>query len=119
MQQKDLGAVARGVGMVPPQEQVVIIQAEAEVRPAGDATKSSALKPDRSTQTDRHAQLSRPGHSFRRSVSFASQESQSSSSEHQGLVFHVDSGNVSRDDAMQSLTAIAQVLTSPAPLLYL
>ena len=95
--------------MVPPQGQVVIIQAKAEVTPAGDGTNFSALKPDRTTQTDRHTQLSRPGRSFHRSVSFASNESQPSSSQHQGLVFHVDNGNVSQDDALQSLSAIAQV----------
>ena len=95
--------------MVPPQGQVVMIQAKAEVRPAGDGTKSSALKPDRATQTDRQTQLSRPGRSFGRAVSFASQDCQPSSSEHQGLVFHVDNGRVSQDDALQSLNAIAQV----------
>ena len=103
------GAVARGVGMVPPQGQVVIIQARAELRPASTGTKFSALKPDRTTQIDRQAQLSRPGCSFRHSVSFANQGCQPSSSEHQGLVFHVDNGNVSQDDALQSLNAIAQV----------
>lgn len=102
-------AVARGVGMVPPQGQVVIIQAKTEVKPAGNSTKFSALKPDRTTQTDRQAQLSRPRRSFRRSVSFASQDCQPSSGEHQGLVFHVDNGDVSQDDALQSLSAIAQV----------
>ena len=95
--------------MVPPQGQVVIIQGKAEVRPASDGTKFSALKPDRTTQKDRRAPLTRLAPSFRRSVSFASHDCQPSSSHHQGLVFHIYNGNVSQDDALQSLTAIAQV----------
>ena len=106
-------AVARGVGMVSPGGQVVIIQAKAEVNPGGNAPVWSAMKPHKAAQTDGQTQLSRPGRSFRRSVSFAAEECQPSANEHQGLVFHVDNGSMSQDDAMQALTAIAQV-SSPA-----
>lgn len=98
-------AVARGVGMVPSQKQVIIIQTEAETRPAAIASKASALKAaqsPKSPQTGKAARLSR-------AVSFAEDLVRSKEREHQGLVFHVDNASVAQDDALQALAAIAQV----------
>ena len=53
--------------------------------------------------------LQPPGSSFsRRHVSV-------SKAEHQGLTFHVDNGSADEDDALQALTAIAQVLLLSPP----
>ena len=96
-------AVARGVGMTPPQGQVIIIQTEAEMRPFGSTARASALK------SDKLALNSRPKGPISRSVSFAKHERQCSSNEHQGLTFHMDTSQTAKLDASQALTAIAQV----------
>ena len=86
--------------MVPPQGQVIIIQDGAETRAAHSHQKHSALKP---------AQSSGPGRQISRAVSFAPDMVETRESEYQGLVFHVDNGDAVQDDAMEALTAIAQV----------
>ena len=102
-------AVARGVGMVPPQKQVIVIQTEAETRPAAIASKASTLK-----ATDKSPQTGRAAKRISRAVSFAENLVKSKEREHQGLVFHVDNGSVAQDDALQALTAIAEVSSLPS-----
>ena len=95
-------AVARGVGMVPPQAQVIIIQTSSDIRAAGSSSTAPALAPD----TLEH---DRPGGSqMVRLLSAADQLCTSISSERLGLTFRVDNGEADLD-AMQALTAIAQV----------
>lgn len=98
-------AVARGVGMVPPQKQVIVIQAEAETRPAAFASKASALKAAQSPKSP----TGKAARQMSRAVSFAEDLVRSKEREHQGLVFHVDNGSV----ASQALIAIAQVSQTP------
>lgn len=90
--------------MVPPQGQVIIIQNAAEIRAAHSHHKHSALK---STAQSSHG---RPA----RQISFAPEMVETREGEYQGLVFHVDNGDAVQDDAMEALTAIAQVNTSSA-----
>lgn len=93
-------AVARGVGMVPPQGQVIIIQNAAEVRVAHLYRKHSAIRSAAPTPRGRPA----------RQISFAPDMVETRESEYQGLVFRVDNGNAVQDDALEALTAIAQVI---------
>ena len=95
-------AVAWGVGMVPPGGQVIIIQNAAEVRVAHLHHKHSVLKSAASTPRGRPA----------RQISFAPDMVETRESEYQGLVFRVDNGNAVQDDALEALTAIAQVVES-------
>lgn len=95
-------AAARGVGMVPPQGQVVIIQAKSEMK-RELTRRPSAIK------RDEHDALSHAAGHAMRSVAFADPLAASGNSEHQGLVFHVENGNAQQDDASQALAAIAQV----------
>ena len=163
-------SVARGVGMIPPQGQVIIIQKEQDATPAcpssglkvtdkvsdpsaqqmpraAHVAKPPACKPDSETgnrlgshsvpgkrrgsfaikqeQQDRTSQqrlsfvtdtyqhrpdqpLSTDEHMLDTTSSFRRQQDRQSS-EHQGLVFHADHGSASEQDALQALTAIAQV----------
>lgn len=97
-------AVARGVGMIPPQGQVAIIQTESETRSPSSATKQSVLKmPDKSPA--HHDASSR----IARSVSFAADLCNSQEREYKGLVFQMEGGSSAQHDAMQLLTAAAQV----------
>lgn len=106
-------AVARGVGMVAPQGQVIIVQHKSEARPAGHSGKPSSLRSSRPQQNNllpptsekfwhEHAQATH-------SVAFADQLTTSSNNEHQGLLFHIDNSDAMQDDAQQALRAIAQV----------
>lgn len=95
-------AVARGVGMVPPQGQVIIIQTELETRSSAPSSRSPAAK---ASEKPPH----RLARHLSRSVSFAEHLVVSREREHQGLIFHVDNGNAAHDDALQALAAIAQV----------
>lgn len=97
-------AVARGVGMIPAQGRIIIIQTEAETRPATSGNKASALK-----SADKSLQASRPARQMSRAVSFAEDLVKSKESEHQGLVFHMDNGIAAQDDALDAIAAIAQV----------
>ena len=96
-------AVARGVGMTPPQGRVIIIQKDTETRSPGVDKGRSAMKSDRHTLESHHARQ------FSRTVSFAEEEPQNSNCQYKGLVFHQDNGIAAEDDALQALTAIAQV----------
>ena len=97
-------AVARGVGMVPPQGQGIIIQARSEMSVAVGGSRASALKPDKP------AQQSSPAVPTTRSVAFADQLCTSGcSTEDEGLVFQADEGGATQADPVHTLTAIAQV----------
>ena len=97
-------AVARGVGMIAPQGPVIIIQTEAETRPATFGNKASARK-----AADKSLQASRPAGQISRAVSFAADLVKSKEREHQGLIFHMDNGSAAQDDALDAIAAIAQV----------
>lgn len=163
-------SVARGVGMVPPQGQVIIIQKEQDATPANTSSglkvKDKVSDPS-AQQVPRAAPVAKPAafklesetgnqlgsHSVpgKRSISFAvNQEQQDRTSQqqlsfvtdtyqhrpdqplstdehmldttssfrrqlhticcdHQGLIFHADHGSAAEDDALEALTAIAQV----------
>ena len=102
-------AVGRGVGMIPPQARVVIINTASEStrhtrRSSGGQTKPSALKaPDKGPP-----QAEGPGRMLR-AVSFAADLCKTKEREHQGLLFHLDNANPADDDARQALVDIAAV----------
>lgn len=159
-------SVARGVGMVPPQGQLIVIQKEQDAKPAYQSSGLKATDKDSSQsaqqifkapsvaaqppafkpETERSNQLGHHSVSGTRSVSFAINQEQQErllsvtdmcqhrpdqplsadehmldttssfrrqqdrqSSEHQGLAFHADHCSASERDALQALTAIAQV----------
>ena len=86
--------------MVPPQGRVIIIQAEAEIRPAAAlGNNASASVP-----------AVRPATQIRHAAPSAEDIVRESS--HQGLTFHVENGSVAQDDALEALASIAQV-TAP------
>lgn len=60
-------------------------------------------------KSDRHTLESHHTHQFSYTVSFAEEEPQNSNCQYKGLVFHQDNGIAAEDDALQALTAIAQV----------
>ena len=96
-------AVARGVGMIPQHGRVIIIQKETETRSPGADKGCSAMKSDRHTLESHHTRQ------FSRTVSFAEEEPHNGNCQYKGLVFHQDNGIAAEDNALQALTAIAQV----------
>ena len=170
-------AVARGVGMVPPHGQIIIIEKDQDATPAysspgmketdqmsgpsaskavSAAAQPSSVKPgkERSIQLGSHSApstfsvtfainqehpdkrsqqrlpsvadtyqhrpdqpLSAVEHSLDAAPSFRRQQ-RMNGSEHQGLLFHPEHGNVAGDNALQALTAIAQVCLDPSSASY-
>lgn len=89
-------AVARGTGMIPPQGQVVIIQKQFETNRAMAASTPSALRAGAPRRAPK-------------AVAFPHDLCQTSDRAHQGLLFELDSGASTQADALQLLTAVAQV----------
>lgn len=91
-------AVARAVGMVSAQGQVVIIQKDTKM-PSFRA-KPSVLKAEGAADRVSHRVL------HARSLT---PSSSSNSSNFQGLLFHMDTGSPTQHDALELLTAAAEV----------
>ena len=109
-------AVARGVGMIPPQGHVIIVYAASETQDLGLAdSKSRRSKQDLlsdmrplNTSLVPAGPLQQTAHA----VSFADEpqlQAESQECAHQGLVFQTDNGSPAADSAPQALTIIAQV----------
>ena len=109
-------AVARGVGMIPPQGQVIIIHKASETHGLRLANSQSGRSGQDFLSGMKQLTpflapaglLQRPAHA----VSFAVEpqiEAESSESARQGLVFQTDNGSPAEDDALQALTLMAQV----------
>lgn len=95
-------AVARGVSMVPPQGQVIIIQTSSETRLAGYSSRLLAVTPEMLADGRQNARQ------MVRLMSAAEQMCTSISSERLGLAFHMENGEACQD-ALHALTVIAQV----------
>ena len=125
-------AVARGSGMIPPKGQVVIIQKAAKPTVVGPATKELAAKiaasktavgtelkqqtvAKEALKTQTQAVLKRIATTLTANEALKPQMhtgvkgTTTAVAAHQGLTFHLENSTVDQDDALQLLTAIAQV----------
>ena len=114
-------AVARGVGMVPPEGQVVIIQkalgasqlelAESQSRPSMAVARAVNGPADTARHTRRlPSSVSFARHPGAQAQAQAQSQAEPLESAHQGLLFEADRSSAAQSDALQALTAIAQVL---------
>ena len=109
-------AVARGVGMVPLEGQIIIIQKTSEAQDLRVAdSQDRPCRQDLLAGTQLLDTSSAPAGPLQRTasaVSFAPEpraQAESSDSAHQGLVFQTDNGSSAEEDGLQALSLIAQV----------
>ena len=109
-------AVARGVGMVPSEAQVIIIQKASEAQDLRVAdSQDRQYQQDLLAGTQSLDTSSAPAGQLQLTASavcFAPEpraQAESSDCAHQGLVFQTDNGSSAEEDGLQALSVIAQV----------